>query len=260
MIWTWKLDLLFFHVLISPFRSCSALQELRDMLNKQLWVLVLRTMIAVGVQNELRVRQVLLEEERVHRIDDYVVAAVHYERGLSDVLQVSIGGSFAGAPHFCSAATCAGATFSFDKGSRFCLRALCRSRYFLPAAWLCFDGVKKTQSHTSSAGSYLAPKISCASGVSDAIPSPLLWPVPTSMSFRTRSGRSMVNCCATKPPIENPRALSFLTPSASMKAAACCAISSIEVGTSPLELDTPALLNKITSRSWANPSVTAGSQ
>jgi len=31
----------------------SALQELRGMLNKQLWVLVLRTMIAVGVQNEL---------------------------------------------------------------------------------------------------------------------------------------------------------------------------------------------------------------
>src|SRR5258708_3962283 len=91
MIWTWKLDLLFFHVLISPFRSCSALQELRDMLNKQLWVLVLRTMIAVGVQNELRVRQVLLEDERVHRINDHVVAAVHHERGLSDLPQVSIG-------------------------------------------------------------------------------------------------------------------------------------------------------------------------
>src|SRR5438045_9241310 len=45
-----------------------------------------------------------------------------------------------------------------------------------------------------------------------------------------------------------------------MKAAACCAISSIEVGTSPLELETPALLNKITSRSRANPSVNAGSQ
>jgi len=25
MIWTWKLGLLFFHVLVSPFRSCSAL-------------------------------------------------------------------------------------------------------------------------------------------------------------------------------------------------------------------------------------------
>src|SRR5258708_16083126 len=120
-------------------------------------------MIAVGVQNELRVRQVLLEEERVHRIDDYVVAAVHYERGLSDVLQVSIGGSFAGAPHFCSAATCAGATVSFDKVSRFCLRALCRSRYFLPAAWLFFYGVKKTQSHTSSARSSLASQIYFAS-------------------------------------------------------------------------------------------------
>jgi hypothetical protein len=41
--------------------SCSTLQELRDVLNKQFWVLVLRAMIAVGVQNELRVRQVLLE-------------------------------------------------------------------------------------------------------------------------------------------------------------------------------------------------------
>src|SRR4029077_19492341 len=45
MIWTWKLDLIFFHVSASPFCSCSALQELRDMLNKQLWVLVLRAMI-----------------------------------------------------------------------------------------------------------------------------------------------------------------------------------------------------------------------
>jgi hypothetical protein len=60
-------------------------------LNKQLWVLILGAMIAVGVQNELCVRQVLLEDERVHRINDHVVAAVHHERGLSDLLQVSIG-------------------------------------------------------------------------------------------------------------------------------------------------------------------------
>src|SRR6266850_6941327 len=68
-----------------------ALQELRGVLNKQLWVLVLRTMIAVGVQNELRVRQVLLEDERVNRIDEHVVTAVHHQRRLSDLLQVSIG-------------------------------------------------------------------------------------------------------------------------------------------------------------------------
>jgi len=35
--------------------SYSALQELRDVLNEQLWVLVLRAMIAVGVQNQLSV-------------------------------------------------------------------------------------------------------------------------------------------------------------------------------------------------------------
>jgi hypothetical protein len=61
------------------------------MLTKQLWVLVLHTMIPVGVENDLRVRQVLPEDERVHRINDHVVAAVHHERGLSDLLQVSIG-------------------------------------------------------------------------------------------------------------------------------------------------------------------------
>jgi hypothetical protein len=49
------------------------------------------TMIAVWVQNELRVQQVLLEDERVHRINDQVVAAIYHERGLSDLLQVSIG-------------------------------------------------------------------------------------------------------------------------------------------------------------------------
>ena len=48
-------------------------------------------MIPVGVQNELRVRQVLLEDERIRRINDHVVAAVHHKRGLRDLLQVSIG-------------------------------------------------------------------------------------------------------------------------------------------------------------------------
>src|ERR1700687_624192 len=33
MVWTWKLHLFFFHVFVSLFRSCSALQELGDMLN-----------------------------------------------------------------------------------------------------------------------------------------------------------------------------------------------------------------------------------
>jgi hypothetical protein len=56
----------------------------------QFCVLVLRTMIAVGVQNGLRVRQVLLEDERVHCINDHVVAAVHHEHGLSDLLQASM--------------------------------------------------------------------------------------------------------------------------------------------------------------------------
>jgi hypothetical protein len=46
MIWTWKPDLLFFHVSVPLFCSSSALQELRDVFNKQLRVLVLRTVRA----------------------------------------------------------------------------------------------------------------------------------------------------------------------------------------------------------------------
>src|SRR4029077_5220353 len=38
MIWTWKLDLPFLHVSVSPFCSCLALQELRDVLNHNLEV------------------------------------------------------------------------------------------------------------------------------------------------------------------------------------------------------------------------------
>src|ERR1700674_3533508 len=87
---TRMLDLLFFHISL-PLLFMSALQELRGVLNKQLRVLVLRTMITVGVQNELRVRQVLLEDERVHRVDEHIVAAVHHQRRLNNLLQVSIG-------------------------------------------------------------------------------------------------------------------------------------------------------------------------
>ena len=70
------------------------------MLNEQPWILVLRTMIAVGVENELCVWQVLLEDERVDCINDYVIAAVCHERGLNDLLQISIGIFRGSAPFF----------------------------------------------------------------------------------------------------------------------------------------------------------------
>ena len=65
------------------------------MLDEQFRVLVLRAMIAVRVQNELGVGQVLLEDIRIYCIDDYVIAAVHNERGLGDPFQISIGARIA---------------------------------------------------------------------------------------------------------------------------------------------------------------------
>jgi hypothetical protein len=66
--------------------------------------------------------------------------------------------------------------------------------------------------------------------------------------------------CATKPPIENPSTSTFGSPIALIKETAFVPICSQEVGTSPELLETPALLNRITSRVFARPSVTAGSQ
>src|SRR5207249_3599247 len=88
MIWTWNFDLLCFHAL---FFFCSALQELRDMLNKELRVLVVRAVIGVGVDDQQRIRHVLLHDERVHRGYVHVVTAVHDECWLLDRLQI-VGG------------------------------------------------------------------------------------------------------------------------------------------------------------------------
>src|ERR1700719_4250076 len=96
MIWTWKFDLLCFHIL--GFFFCSALQELRDMLNKQLWVLVVRAVIGVGVDDQLRIRHVLLHDERVHRGYVHVVTAVHDECWLLDRLQIVVGPLLPDAP------------------------------------------------------------------------------------------------------------------------------------------------------------------
>jgi hypothetical protein len=38
MVWPWKLDLLFLHISVSPFCSCLALPELRDVLTHNLEV------------------------------------------------------------------------------------------------------------------------------------------------------------------------------------------------------------------------------
>jgi hypothetical protein len=59
--------------------------------------------------------------------------------------------------------------------------------------------------------------------------------------------------CATRPPSEKPRTSIFARPSALLNAAALAAIFSIEVGTSPLVLEMPALSNSGKSLWWSHP-------
>ena len=60
------------------------------MTDEQLWVMVLRAVAGVGVEDQLGVGDVLLQDERVHGVDDHVLAAVHDQRWLADRLEVVV--------------------------------------------------------------------------------------------------------------------------------------------------------------------------
>src|SRR5260370_12002222 len=59
-------------------------QEHRDMADEELRVHVVRAVIGVGVDDQLRIRHVLLHDERVHRGHDHIVTAVPDEGWLLD--------------------------------------------------------------------------------------------------------------------------------------------------------------------------------
>src|SRR5258708_6913162 len=69
----------------------SRVQEQRRVFDEELRVLVLRSVIGVGVNDQLRIRDVLLHDERVDRGHDHVVTAVHDECWLRDRLQIVVG-------------------------------------------------------------------------------------------------------------------------------------------------------------------------
>src|SRR5258708_38333233 len=73
-------------------------QEHRDVPDKALRVLVLRTVAGVRIDDQLSVGDVLLQNPGVDGVDDYVVVAVDYQRRLQDGLEVLIGTLPAHAP------------------------------------------------------------------------------------------------------------------------------------------------------------------
>src|SRR6202521_218716 len=68
----------------------SRVQEQRRVCNEELRVLMLRAVIGVGVNDQLRIRDVLLHDEGVDRGHDHVVTAVHDKRCLPDRLQIAV--------------------------------------------------------------------------------------------------------------------------------------------------------------------------
>src|ERR1700722_5622155 len=58
------------------------------MTDEEFGILVLRAVICVGIEDELGVRQLLLQDQRVYGVDDHVLAAVHDQRRQADRLQI----------------------------------------------------------------------------------------------------------------------------------------------------------------------------
>jgi hypothetical protein len=52
--------------------------------------LVVRAVRGIRVNDQLGIRQVLLQDERVHRVDDDVIAAVHHQCRLLDGFQIFV--------------------------------------------------------------------------------------------------------------------------------------------------------------------------
>src|SRR6266436_4689143 len=78
--------------------SSSRVQKESRMFDEELRVLVVRAVIGVGVDDQLRIRHVLLHDERVHHRHDHVVTAVHDEGWLLDRLQIVVGSLLLDAP------------------------------------------------------------------------------------------------------------------------------------------------------------------
>ena len=65
-------------------RAALSGQKLGNVLDEEFGILELRPVIGVGIDDQLRIRDVLLHNERVDRGHDHVVTAVHDERWLFD--------------------------------------------------------------------------------------------------------------------------------------------------------------------------------
>src|ERR1700689_2922382 len=127
------------------------LQDQTRVFNEKLRVLIVRAVIGVGIDDQLRVRDVLLHDERVHRGYVHVVTAVHDECWLLDRLQIVDGPLLLDAPR----------PNRFDLGGRhlvvhFGIAALLptmRAFQELPSAWPAAAGLNLTLSQTFSGGS-----------------------------------------------------------------------------------------------------------
>src|SRR6202049_5305670 len=79
-------------------RRFFGIQKESRVFNEELRVLVLRAVIGVGVDDQLRIRHVLLHDEGVDRGYVHVVTAVHDECWLLDRLQIVVGPLLLDAP------------------------------------------------------------------------------------------------------------------------------------------------------------------
>src|SRR3981189_3893477 len=64
------------------------IQKSRHVSDEQRGILVLRPVIGIRIEDELRVGQVLLKNKRIHGVDDHVIASVDHQRRVGNLSEI----------------------------------------------------------------------------------------------------------------------------------------------------------------------------
>ena len=155
------------------------------MTDEEFGILVLRAVICVGIEDELGVRQLLLQDERVHGVDDHVLATVHDQRWLADRLEVVVRPIELNAP-FAQGFELGGCHLFVDLGVSV-LFAQAEPLEEVAASRLACFRLGEMNGEPEVVGFFVGcAENLLASGVRLAIPSPPRGPVPTRINLRTR--------------------------------------------------------------------------
>src|ERR1700716_2192567 len=74
--------------ILLSWKRDRGIQKPRHVGDEQRGILVLRPVIGIRIENELRAGQVLLKNKRIHGVDDHVITSVDHQRRMGNLSEI----------------------------------------------------------------------------------------------------------------------------------------------------------------------------